>query len=63
MQNSGCTLPFAKILFKMNLVAGMCCVKCIINIGKYSDFTTGVPRNFFSLETVPQCEKVWEPLI
>jgi len=23
---------------------------------------TGVPRNFYSLETVPPCKKVWEPL-
>jgi len=27
-----------QILFETNLVAGMCCVKCIINIWKYSDF-------------------------
>jgi len=24
--------------------------------------TAGMPRNFFSLETVPTCKKVWEPL-
>jgi len=24
---------------------------------------TGVPRNFYSLETVPPCKKVWEPLL
>jgi len=46
----------------MNLVAGMCCVKCIINIGKYSDFYNRGAAKSFSLETVPPCKKFWEPL-
>jgi len=36
-----------QILFKMNLVAGMCCVKCIINIGKYSNFYNRGDEKFF----------------
>jgi len=54
---------YKKCLVALNLVARMSCVKCITNIGKAVIFTTGVPRNFYSLETVPPCKKVWEPLI
>jgi len=32
-------------------------------LGNTVVFTAGVPRNFYSLETVPPCKKVWEPLV
>jgi len=35
----------------------------LLILGNTVIFTTGVPRNFFSLETVPPCKIVWEPLI
>jgi len=34
----------------------------LLILGNTVIFTTGVPRNFFSLETVSPCKKVWEPL-
>jgi len=35
----------------------------LLILGNTVIFTTGVPRNFFSLETMPPCKKVWEPLV
>jgi len=35
----------------------------LLILGNTVIFTTVMPRNFFSLETVPPCRKVWEPLI